>query len=100
MPKMARNRSALHDVLAQGASNRDITVFPQIYALYYDGEKRFVSVNAYSYKTFPQIYLNATFIFLIYFNIASGQVCILDCQWAYKCNSYQVRHALYRSEYR
>ena len=26
MPKMARNRSALHDVLAQGASNRDITV--------------------------------------------------------------------------
>ena len=27
MPKMARNRSALHDVLAQGASNRDITVF-------------------------------------------------------------------------
>ena len=27
MPKMARNRSALHDVLAQGASNRDITVY-------------------------------------------------------------------------
>ena len=27
MPKMARNRSALHDVLAQGASYRDITVF-------------------------------------------------------------------------
>ena len=26
MPKMVRNRSALHDVLAQGASNRDITV--------------------------------------------------------------------------
>ena len=26
MPKMARNRRALHDVLAQGASNRDITV--------------------------------------------------------------------------
>ena len=26
MPKMARNRSALHDVLAQGASYRDITV--------------------------------------------------------------------------
>ena len=26
MPKMAWNRSALHDVLAQGASNRDITV--------------------------------------------------------------------------
>ena len=26
MPKMARNRSALHEVLAQGASNRDITV--------------------------------------------------------------------------
>ena len=26
MPKMARNRSALLDVLAQGASNRDITV--------------------------------------------------------------------------
>ena len=26
MPKMARNRCALHDVLAQGASNRDITV--------------------------------------------------------------------------
>ena len=27
MPKMARNRSALHDVLAQGTSNRDITVY-------------------------------------------------------------------------
>ena len=27
MPKMAQNRCALHDVLAQGASNRDITVF-------------------------------------------------------------------------
>ena len=27
MPKMARNRSALHNVLAQGASNRDITVY-------------------------------------------------------------------------
>ena len=27
MSKMARNRSALHDVLAQGASNRDITVY-------------------------------------------------------------------------
>ena len=27
MPKIARNRSALHDVLVQGASNRDITVF-------------------------------------------------------------------------
>ena len=26
MPKMARNRSALQDVLEQGASNRDITV--------------------------------------------------------------------------
>ena len=26
MSKMARNRSALHDVLAQGASNRDTTV--------------------------------------------------------------------------
>ena len=26
MPKMARNRSALHDVLAQGAPKRDITV--------------------------------------------------------------------------
>ena len=26
MPKMVRNRSALHDVLAQDASNRDITV--------------------------------------------------------------------------
>ena len=26
MPKMARNRSALHDVLAHGASNRDTTV--------------------------------------------------------------------------
>ena len=26
MPKMAGNRSALHDDLAQGASNRDITV--------------------------------------------------------------------------
>ena len=26
MQNMARNRSALHDVLAQGASNRDITV--------------------------------------------------------------------------
>ena len=26
MPKMAQNRSALHDVLAQGASNTDITV--------------------------------------------------------------------------
>ena len=26
MPKIARNRSALHDVLAQGASNRDNTV--------------------------------------------------------------------------
>ena len=26
MPKTVRNRSALHDVLAQGASNRDITV--------------------------------------------------------------------------
>ena len=26
MPKMARNRSALHDVLTQGASNRDIRV--------------------------------------------------------------------------
>ena len=26
MSKMARNRSALHDVLAQGAFNRDITV--------------------------------------------------------------------------
>ena len=25
--KMVRNRSALQDVLAQGASNRDITVF-------------------------------------------------------------------------
>ena len=30
MPKMARNRSALHDVLAQGASNRDITVYMYI----------------------------------------------------------------------
>ena len=30
MPKMARNRSALHDVLAQGASNRDITVLGSI----------------------------------------------------------------------
>ena len=30
MPKMARNRSALHDVLAQGASNRDITVVAEI----------------------------------------------------------------------
>ena len=27
MPKTARNRNALHDVLAQGASNRDITVY-------------------------------------------------------------------------
>ena len=27
MPKMARNKSVLHDVLAQGASNRDITGF-------------------------------------------------------------------------
>ena len=26
MPKMASNKSALHDVLAQGASNRDIAV--------------------------------------------------------------------------
>ena len=28
MSKTARNRNALHDVLAQGASNRDITVIP------------------------------------------------------------------------
>ena len=34
MPKMVRNRSALHDVLAQGASNRDITVHDIIYNLY------------------------------------------------------------------
>ena len=27
MPKMARNRSTLDNVLAQGASNRDITVY-------------------------------------------------------------------------
>ena len=26
MPKMVQNRSALHDVLARGTSNRDITV--------------------------------------------------------------------------
>ena len=32
MPKMARNRSALHNVLAQGASNRDITVSYQLIA--------------------------------------------------------------------
>ena len=30
MPKTARNRNALHDVLAQGASNRDITVYTKI----------------------------------------------------------------------
>ena len=30
MPKMARNRSALHDVLAQGVFNRDITVIKRL----------------------------------------------------------------------
>ena len=32
---MARNRSALHDVLAQGASNRDITVYCLYVTLWY-----------------------------------------------------------------
>ena len=36
MPKMARNRSALHDFLAQGASNRDNTVLvPDPESIYY-----------------------------------------------------------------
>ena len=55
------------------------SLFPQVYAIYYDGEKRFVSVYIFSYDTLPQIYLNATSIFLIYFYIDSGQVCTLDC---------------------
>ena len=29
--KMARNRSAIHDVLAQGASDRDITVCAEMF---------------------------------------------------------------------
>ena len=31
MPKMALKRGALHNVLAQGASNRDITVYHKVY---------------------------------------------------------------------
>ena len=30
MPKMAQNKSALHDVLAQDASNKDIKVYSEM----------------------------------------------------------------------
>ena len=49
MPKMVRNRSALHDVLAQGASNRDITVF------IYDIKAHF-DINWYLNSTIAAIY--------------------------------------------
>ena len=45
MPKMARNRSALHDVLAQGASNRDIMVYLQLSAKPYHLNQYWIVAN-------------------------------------------------------
>ena len=51
MPKTARNRNALHDVLAQGASNRDITVYSYQVSTYVGNFSFFFCIGLYKYSS-------------------------------------------------